>query len=229
MTKSVGSMTRGQGNEICNQIENACKAHNVNPEEIATTLIRENFFEGKIKEYLLSQSEQIPKSFIPILSLTSEGHTGDRFLADLKKAELSVGAHAEQILKSKEFAALVTNGVTYYPGVIKGEDFSGSERTSENIRKEATKRGGITPPVELSPLLRLNFSDDEIKALGLLWLIPMHEPINGSGGNPYVLGLSACGFNDQLSAYYDRPANEWDRKAGFVFLFPQVNTEVSGS
>ena len=44
MTQNVGSMTRGQGNEILNQIENACKEMGVNPEEITSEFIREKYF-----------------------------------------------------------------------------------------------------------------------------------------------------------------------------------------
>lgn len=223
MTKIVGSMTRGQSNEICNQIDKACKEQGINTEEYVSELIRTNFFGIKTTEYLQEKIKQVPKTLIRIPSLKSDGRTGLQFLADFKKANLSVGSYAEQILKTKQFQAIVTNGVVYELGVIKGEEFSDAERTTENIRKEAIKRGGITPPSEVSPLLRLNFNDEQIEALGLSWLIPMHEPINDSGGGPRLLGLSRDDVSRRFNAYDGYATNKWIRNAGFVFLFPQVN------
>jgi hypothetical protein len=218
------SMTPGQLFEIWKQSETAMKKMGFNPSEIMSEIIKENVIGKAISAYLLEIKK--PKSFISLPSITSDGHINVQLISDLKKKGLTIGSYAEQILKTKEFNVSVTKGITYYPGVIKGEEFSDSERTTENIRKEAIKRGGVTPPAELSPLLRLNISDAEIKALGLLWLILMHEPINDSDGNQNFLVLFANGFFNQLDAFNGNPTYEWFPEAGFVFLFPQVSTEV---
>ena len=217
-------MTRGQTHEICNQIENACKKHGANPEEVASNLIRENFFFNKTDEYLLGNNKREPvsRSFTPLAPVTSGGRTGIQLLEDLKEKSLSVGTYAKEILLKEEFDRTVTNGVTYYPGFIKGEDFSGSNLTTENIIKEALRREGVIPPAELAPLLRLSLSDEEIKKFGLLWLIPMHEPIKDSIGDPNILGLYANSQDKQLNACRADAKFNWYRDRGFVFLFPQT-------
>jgi hypothetical protein len=218
------SMSPGQLFEIWKQAETAMKEMGSNPSEIMSEIIKKNVIGKAISTYLSEIKK--PKSFIPLPVITSDLISGVQFISDLEKKGLKIGSYAEQILKTKEFNASVTKGVTYYPGVIKGEEFSDGERTTENIRKEAIKRGGITPPAELSPLLRLNFSDAEIKALGLLYLIPMHEPINDSAGYPSFLGLYVLDFYNQFDAFRGYPTYKWHRETGFVFLFPQVSTEI---
>lgn len=225
MTQNVGSMTRGQGNEILNQIENACKEMGVNPEEITSEFIREKYFFQKSIDYISAKKAEKTKSFVEIKTLTSDGRTGEQFLVDLKKAGMSVGDYAKGIMKSKEFNATVTTGTKYRVAVMKGSEFTDSERNTANIRKEIAKVGGIMPPAELSPLLRLNFTDTEIKALGLFWIIPMHQPIDDSDGRPILLGLSANDVRDQLLAYSGIEASGWVVSDGFAFLLP-LGTDV---
>lgn len=170
------------------------------------------------------KSEKV-KSFIEIKTLTSDGRTGEQFLFDLEKAGLSVDDFAKVIMKSKEFNATVTTGTKYRVAVIKGSEFTDADRNTANIRKEIAKLGGIMPPAELAPLLRLNFSNEEIKDLRLMWLIPMHQPINDYNSTPEMLGLHATDFNDQLNSNLGEPMKKWRVIYGFVFLLP-LSTEV---
>ncbi len=225
MTQNVGSMTRGQGNEILNQIENACKEMGVNPEEITSEFIREKYFFQKSIDYISAKKAEKTKSFVEIKTLTSDGRTGEQFLSDLEKAGLSFSGFTKTMMKGKEFNATVTTGTKYRIAVIKGEEFTDEDRNIANIRNEIAKLGGIMPPAELSPLLRLNFSDEEIKALGLSWIIPVHEPIDDSSGRPELLGLRASKLDNQLNAYYSHGAYGWDIKSGFAFLLP-LGTDV---
>jgi len=71
MKNVVGSITRGQGNEILNQIEKAMKAAGVNPEEKASEIIRTNFFSKAISDFL-ANGKEIKSA---ILSLISSGET----------------------------------------------------------------------------------------------------------------------------------------------------------
>lgn len=179
------------------------------------------------KEY-----QQIIKSYqkldkiIKLPTLISNGTTGPQFISKMEKANLTIGSYAAGILQSDDFAKSVTTGIKYLPGVIKGSEFTDSERTTENIRKYATERGGITPPVQLSPMLRLVYSDEEIKKMGLLWLVGMHEPIKGSGGDLRLLGLDADDPDCQLLAFSGDDSDEWGAETGFVFLFPQLSSIV---
>ena len=157
--------------------------------------------------------------------VTSDGRNGHQFIEvgehnglrfdDWAKNAMTVGRDAKGNL-------IVTgsSGVVYKPVVIKGGEFEDNERVTSNIRKVAEAQKLVTPPWWLAPLLREKVSDSEILAMGLDWLIVMHEPITDSDGDPSLLGLlrDVCRC---LSASYGYPAGRWNRRGGFVFLAPQ--------
>lgn len=151
--------------------------------------------------------------------VTTDGRTGEQFIATLESASYNVGDYAKQLLRSDKFVS--TNGKTYKLVVIKGDEFEDNDRITSKIREEAKKRGYLTPPVEVAPLLREAISDEELEQMGLWWLIVMHEPITVSGGGPGVLGLGRRGRGRWLRAYHGRAAFRWHRGYGFVFLVPQ--------
>ena len=154
-----------------------------------------------------------------VFEVTSNGLSGESWIAHLKTARYSVGDYTMQILRDKKFVA--TNGVTYRFAIIKGEEFEDGERVTENIRAEATRRGYLTPSAEHAPLLRELISDEEIEAMGLYWLVVMHEPIKDADDRPYLLGLYRGGDGRWLSASWGGPGYRWDHGHGFVFLAPQ--------
>src|SRR3989344_5323032 len=118
--------------------------------------------------------------------VTTDGRTGEQFIATLEKASYNVGGYAKQLLRSDKFVP--TNGKTYKLVVIKGDEFE-DDRITSKIRDEAKKRGYLTPPVEVAPLLRELTPDGDLEQMGLYWLIIMHEPITDSDGHPDVLGI----------------------------------------
>jgi len=80
----------------------------------------------------------------------------------------------------------------------------------------------VNPNPDLVLLVIKNFSVEEIRAMGLLWLIGMHEPIKDSGGGPGLLDVGVVGGSPWLGAYCGNPGNEWGRERGFVVAVPQV-------
>lgn len=179
---------------------------------------------GKEGSLWLRRLNQFNRSENPFMSpqifeVTSNGLSGESWITRLKKARYQVGDYAAQLLSGKKFVA--TKGVTYRLAIIKGEEFEDSERVTENIRAEANRRGYVTPSAEHAPLLRECISDEEIEAMGLCWLIVMHEPIKGADGDPGLLGLNRRGGGRWLSAFWDDPGYRWNRGNGFVFLVPQ--------
>ena len=76
--KNVSGMTRGQGHEICNQVDNACKELGINAEEFLSNLIREKFFFKKTKEILSTHSNSETFKISDIFSHRAE--TGDKRL-----------------------------------------------------------------------------------------------------------------------------------------------------
>lgn len=162
-------------------------------------------------------AEAIKHFFLP--EVTSDGTTGKKWIKRLQEKDYRVSDWARDVLRKKAFVA--TNGKTYKPVVIFGHEFEDDDRTTENIRKEAERRGYITPPAELAPNLREKVSDEEMGEMDVWALIVMHEPIKDSDGDPDLLALRRRAVGRWLRACYDSPGHRWDRGRGFVFLLLQ--------
>lgn len=110
--------------------------------------------------------------------------------------------------------------------VLKGSLFkyNNDPFITKNIRAKAKKMNLRTPNADISCLIREQFTDKEIKAMGLLCIVIMHEPIEDSVYDPYLLTASRDGDGRLLAARNDYPDDgEWNREYdGFAFLAPQV-------
>jgi hypothetical protein len=153
-------------------------------------------------------------------SATSDGTTGPQWISRLEKKRFRLSKWAKDVLNSLDFKP--TSGVIYNCAVLKGEMFSDEDRITEKIRAEADHRKLTKPNAEVACLIRENFSDEEIEAMGLWWLVVMHEPINDSDGDPNLLYALRNDEGQWLDAYYVNPGSRWRRKDGFVFLAPQA-------
>lgn len=132
----------------------------------------------------------------------------------------TVGMYAESIISHP--SVTVTNNVTYLMGVLFGDEFTESARTSDNIIKKASYRGWGAPPVETAHLLREKVSDEILKQLGLWRLVVMHDPLPDSRGILSRLALSRSGEGQYLGARSGRSDAPWNEDDGFVFLVPQI-------
>jgi hypothetical protein len=72
-------------------------------------------------------------------------------------------------------------------------------------------------------LVREKFSDKELEAMGLYWIVTMHNPIKDSGGGPLLLSARRNGDGSWLHARYDCPGSLWVRDSGFAFVVSQVS------
>jgi hypothetical protein len=153
-------------------------------------------------------------------SVISDGTTGAEWVERLEAKRFQIGSYAKSILRSPDFKP--TNGVTTKIAVLKGALFGDDDRITKKIRIEARKRL-LTDPydAEVACLIREKFSDEEIKAMGLWWIIVMHNPIKDSDGDPRLLGVRRDGDGRWLHAYYDRPVVRWSRDDGFAFAVSQ--------
>jgi len=155
-------------------------------------------------------------------SVTSDGTTGEQWIARLESKGFRVSDYAKSVLRSADFKP--TSGITYEIAVLKGEIFSDNERITKNIRKDAKNRKLTTPNAEVACLIREKFSDKELEAMGLYWIVAMHEPIKDSDGDPRLLRVDRDVCGSWLAAYCDYPDSEWFRGNGFAFV-----SQVSGS
>lgn len=167
------------------------------------------------------KSKWTEKDGVIRFSVTSDGVTGEEWISRLESKSFRVGYHAKSVLRSKSFKP--TSGAITEIAVIKGEIFSDNDRITENIRKEAKNRKFSTPNAEVACLIREKFSDKELEAMGLYWIVVMHEPIKDSDGDPKLLGVGRDGGGSWLSARYDGPGDKWGRGGGFAFVVSQVS------
>ena len=150
-------------------------------------------------------------------SVTSDGTTGEDWITRLESKGFRVGDYAKQVLRSPDFKP--TNGVTTEVAVLKGMLFEDNDRITKKIRAEAYKRKLSKPNAELACLIREKFTDKEIEAMGLWYIVAMHEPINDSDGDPFLLSAIRGGW---LGACSGRPDGGWDRGFGFAFAVSQA-------
>ena len=156
-------------------------------------------------------------------SVTSDGTTGEDWIKRLGGNGFRVGDYAKQVLRSPDFKP--TNGVTTEIAVLKGMLFEDNDRSTKKIRAEADKRKLEKPNAELACLIREKFTNKDIEAMGLWYIVAMHEPINDSDGNPFLLHANRYVARRWLNAYYDRPDFRWYRDYGFAFVVSQVSSQ----
>ncbi len=149
-------------------------------------------------------------------SVTSDGTTGEDWIKRLEDNGCCVDDYARQVLRSPDFKP--TNGVTTEVAVLKGMLFEENDRITSKIRAEADKRKLSKPNAELACLIREKFTDKEIEAMGLLYIVAMHEPINDSGGVPRLLRVHRINDGRCLDASKsDGPEGGFGRGNGFAF------------
>ena len=156
-------------------------------------------------------------------SVTSDGTTGEGWITRLESNGFRVGDYAKQVLRSPDFKP--TNGVTTEIAILKGMLFEDNDRITKKIRIEADKRKLSKPNAELACLIREKFADKEIEAMGLWYIVAMHEPINDSVGVPSLLGVFRGDGGRWLSACLGRPDGGWGRVGGFAFAVSQVSSQ----
>ncbi len=154
-------------------------------------------------------------------SVTSDGTTGEEWIPRLEGKGFRVSGYAKSVLHSESFKP--TSGVTTEIAVLKGEIFSDNNRITNNIREEAKKRKFTAPNTEVACLVREKFSDKELEAMGLYWIVAMHNPIKDSDGDPKLLGADRGDDGSWLDTPYDNPGSEWNRSGGFAFVVSQVS------
>ena len=160
------------------------------------------------------------KEGVIYFTVTSDGTTSPDWGKRLEKKGFRLSKCAKDVLCSPDFKP--TNGVTYQIVVLKGTLFTDSDRITRKIRAEADRRKLEKPNAEVACLIREIFSDEELEAMGLWWIVVFHEPIEDSDGDPHLLVAHRALEGRWLDTYYDKPDDYWDFDVGFAFALPQV-------
>lgn len=153
-------------------------------------------------------------------SVTSDGKTGEDWINHLEVSGFFIGDYAKQVLLSPSFKP--TNGVKTEVAVLKGMLFEYNDRVTENIHNVANKHKLGKPEPELACLIREKFTDKDIEAMGLVWIVAMHEPINDSNGNPSLLSAHRHGDGRWVSACNDNSGDKWNHRNGFAFVLSSL-------
>lgn len=149
-------------------------------------------------------------------SVISDGTTGQDWIKRLESRGFSIGDGAKQILSSPYFKP--TCGVTNEIAILKGVSFGEKDRISKVVRANADRRKFSKPNVELACLIREKFTDKEIIAMGLWYIVVMHEPINGPNGNSSLLYIDTDQRGRRLNVYNESSGGRWCRDDGFAFV-----------
>ncbi len=145
--------------------------------------------------------------------------TGDKWISRTEMNGNRARDYAKSVLRSKNFIPSIAG--TYEIVILKGSLFEDNDRITQKIRAKADEMKLAKPNADIACFIREQFSDKEIEAMGLWWIVTMHEPIV-SGGSPSLLTALRSGGGRWLDAFGDYPADGWPRKFGFAFLAPQV-------
>lgn len=156
-------------------------------------------------------------------SVTSDGTTGVKWISCFDQRGDHVGDYAESVLCSDDFKP--TRRVTTKVVVLPSSFWSDDNRTAENICAKAKKLKLDKPNAEVACLIREQFTDEELAAMGFrfCWLIVMHTPIKDSRGAPRFLGVFRGDSGWLLDACYYAPLRRWNRDRAFAFAVPQVS------
>ncbi|MFA6340624.1 MAG: hypothetical protein WCX27_00070 [Candidatus Paceibacterota bacterium] len=154
-------------------------------------------------------------------TVTSNGKSGKEWIKHFESRKIKISDYAKQLLLSKDFKPS-KKGTVSQIALIKGESFSDDDRITSKIRREADRHKMEKSNAEVACLIRDLFTDEEIKAMGLYWIITMHEPIKDSDGAPRLLSMNRDGGGPWFDTYYDRSGFGWGRESGFAFVAPQV-------
>lgn len=146
-------------------------------------------------------------------SVTSDGTTGEEWIDRLEKKSFLLSDNAKSVLRSKNFKP--TFGITYKIAVLKGQLFDENECITKNIRKEAKKRKFSIPNAEVACLVMDKFSDKELEAIRLCWIIV----IEISSVAPSLFNAGRGGVR-----YWNGPRSEWFCGSGFAFVESQVSS-----
>lgn len=154
--------------------------------------------------------------------VTSDGTSGPAWIERLEKKGFLLSKWAKYLLNSPDFKASKA-GTLYKIAVLKGIMFSDNDRITSKIRVEAERRKLEKPNAEVACLIREMFSDEELEAMGLWWIVVFHESIKDSDGDSRLLGTYRNGDGGWLDTCCDRPGYGWVYYGGFAFVAPQVS------
>ncbi len=158
--------------------------------------------------------------------ITCDGTKGVDWMPRLEKGGFRLGDLAKQMLRSRDFKS-TQQGTTIDVAVLRSGLFADRDRDTETICAYADtcrmpdRRTLIRSNVDLACLIREQFTDEELEAMGLQFILVMHKSVSGES----LFCVDRDDGGRRLYAYYDRSFIRWGRDGGFAFaLSPPEHT-----
>ncbi|MEK7552092.1 MAG: hypothetical protein AAB534_01620 [Patescibacteria group bacterium] len=154
-------------------------------------------------------------------SVTSDGTTGEGWMKWFDENFYPLSDEARTLLRSPFFVA--TSGVTTEIAVLKVGFIPVVERTTLAIRIRASQRDLRVPNAEVVCLIRRMFTNDQIREMGLYWIVALHNPLH-CGNEPFFLVARWHSTQPWLVAYCVKPTDVWDQDGGVAFAVSSTST-----
>lgn len=151
----------------------------------------------------------------------TDGRTGKQWKKSLKSQGKRLSDAAEAVLDSDDFVP--TTGVVYKVAAIRGTFWTDAKRLTKNIEAEGASRGWVKLQPEAVCLIREYFSDKELEAMGLWYIVGIHKPVEVDG-RPHFLSARRIGDGRWLDALWAYPDGYWFYDSAFAWSLPQVQS-----
>ncbi len=160
-----------------------------------------------------------------VFTITGLDLTGAQEEARLEAEKFNVWKYAKQILTSTNSDSYDRNhrlvgGQQYKIVLLPGKHIKSSERTTENLRTEASKLGYGKPVAGVIPRIREIVSDEKMEELGIWYIVALHDPIKDSDGGSNVLGSDNSDGGRLVGELRGQPDNQWLDGGAFAFFLP---------
>ncbi|OHA58594.1 MAG: hypothetical protein A2571_02380 [Candidatus Vogelbacteria bacterium RIFOXYD1_FULL_44_32] len=162
-------------------------------------------------------------------SLTSTGETGAQWADWFTVNKFAVGSEfgSRYILRSASFKPSQV-GTVYKIAVLPGNLFEKKRdwTSISNVRAEADRQGlkhGEEMNAEIACLLRREFANKELEAMGLFWVVCLHEPIADGHGFLSLLGPGCYSGGRWFSAFRCGPDDVFPTKYHFATLVSVIS------
>lgn len=170
------------------------------------------------------------KGGIIYFSVTSDGTTGEEWIARLESKKYEVSFYSRSVLLSPDFKP--TKGVTTEVAVLKWVLFNAYDFVISKVCIEAERRELEKPNAEVACLIREKFTDKELMmGMSLSRIVVMSDTINDCRPKPTLLCVSCgiwgflgfWGYGGGLEIDFGEPVYRWEHDDGFAFAVSQVS------
>jgi hypothetical protein len=158
-----------------------------------------------------------------IITFTGLDLTGADEIKRFEAAGFRVGDYAKYCFTSTKADGYDKNhrlvaGQTYKIALVPGKEIErDSDRLTVNLQKLGEKYGYGKPLGGHIPRIRESVSDKQMKEMGFVYIVSLHDPIKDSGGFSRVLDARRRVDSRWVGTGWGRPNDQWSDSGAFAF------------